>query len=239
MNDPSHDEVRILAADDHAMLRGVLCHMLAREPGLRIVAQASDGPETVALCEQTRPDVVLLDLEMPGPGALSTLRRIRTAVPGIRVIVVSMHDDQALLQSLLEEGAVGYVHKCAPYEFLLTAIHGVMSGGQVIYVPQGGTRAPATTVALGDAALPEPYEPGPAPPAAGTVEHRAPTSALTPREREVLQCVAEAMSNRQIGRRLNIAEATVKRHLRSVFAKLDANSRLDAVNKGIATGAMH
>ncbi|MEU3056104.1 response regulator transcription factor [Streptomyces griseus] len=225
--------IRILAADDHAMLRAVLCHMLERESDLSVVAQASDGPETVFLSGQTRPDIVLLDLEMPGPGALATLRDIRTAAPDARVIVVSMHDDPALLQSLIAEGAVGYVHKCAPYEFLLTAIHSVMSGGQVIYIPQGGT-LPAPAVSAAVAAEPEPNATQP-PAAAG---HSAEASVLTAREREVLQCVAEAMSNRQIGRRLNIAESTVKRHLRSVFGKLDANSRLDAVNKGIATGAI-
>ncbi|MGX1670452.1 response regulator [Streptomyces sp. NPDC055400] len=236
MSEPSAKRIRILAADDHTMLREVLCSMLQREPDLTVVAQASDGPETVRLIEETQPDVILLDLEMPGPGISATLHEINAVLPSARVIVVSMHDDSPLVQSLIGEGAVGFVHKCAPYEFLLTAVRSAMSGGKVVYIPQGAPPVASPLPPAGVLPEPQAYLEEPRPRDEGGATEAG--GALTPREQEVLLCVAEAMSNRQIGRRLGIAEATVKRHLRSTFAKLDANSRLDAVNKGIAMGVM-
>ncbi|MFJ6465813.1 response regulator [Streptomyces sp. NPDC091387] len=202
--------IRILAADDHTLLRSALCTMLAKESDLAIVGQAVDGPSTVRLASDIQPDVILLDLEMPGPGPLATLRQIRALAPGARVVVLTMHDDNDLIQSLLAEGAFGYLHKSASREMLLSAIHSTVAGGTTVFTSQ----RPATRADV--RVSPEP-----------------PIS-LTSREREVLECVAEALSNRQIGRRLGITEGTVKRHLRNIFAKLEASTRLDAVNKALA-----
>ncbi|MEU1288835.1 response regulator transcription factor [Kitasatospora sp. NPDC005856] len=202
-------QVRVLAADDHVLLRTALCNLLTRESDITVVGEAGDGPMTVQQAIELRPDVILLDLEMPGPGPIETVRQLRTAVPDTRVVVLTMHDDGDLVHALLSEGAFGYLHKSATREVLLAAVRSAVAGGTTLFTPQRTT-------------APRPPLPADQPDA---------QNLLTSRELEVLTCVAEAMSNRQIGRRLGITEGTVKRHLRNIFAKLEATTRLDAVNK--------
>lgn len=192
-------EIRILAADDHSLLRGALCELLDLHDGLTVVAQAGDGPSAVALAAEHQPDIVLLDVEMPGPGPLQTVRALRERAPQARIVVLTMHDDARLIESLLKAGTSAYLHKEVDREILVSAIRSAMAGGKTTF-------------------LPRPVAPsGPHP--------------LTDRERELMSLVAEGLSNRQIGTRLGIAEGTVKRHLRNVFDKLGAASRLDAVNR--------
>ncbi|MFG2905902.1 response regulator [Kitasatospora sp. NPDC048286] len=204
----SDSQVRVLAADDHVLLRTALCNLLTREPDITVVGEAGDGPMAVHQAVQLQPDVILLDLEMPGPGPIETVRQLKTAVPDSRIVVLTMHDDDELVHSLLSEGAFGYLHKSATREVLLAAVRSAVAGGTILFTPQRPTARP----------------PRPA-------DRPEPQNVLTSRELEVLTCVAEAMSNRQIGRRLGITEGTVKRHLRNIFTKLEATTRLDAVNK--------
>ncbi|MGW2472411.1 response regulator [Streptomyces sp. NPDC001665] len=199
-------DIRVLAVDDHRLLREALCELLELYEGLTVVAQADDGPEGVRMAGLHRPDLVLLDVEMPGPGPLANLRGIRRAAPDARVIILTMHDNRQLIDSLLSAGAVGYLHKEADREVLVSAIRSAMSGGTTMFLPRklnasGPEREPT---------------------AAGT---------LTLREQELMELVAQGLSNRQIGSRLGITEGTVKRHLRNIFDKLGASSRLDAVNR--------
>lgn len=199
-------DIRVLAVDDHRLLREALCDLLDMYDGLTVVAQADDGPSGVRMAGLHRPDVVLLDVEMPGAGPLANLRGVRQAAPEARVIVLTMHDDRRLIDSLLSAGAVGYLHKEADREVLVSAIRSAVSGGTTMFLPR------------------TPSGPGP---------ERAPSpaDALTLRERELMELVAQGLSNRQIGSRLGITEGTVKRHLRNIFDKLGATSRLDAVNR--------
>uniref|UniRef100_A0AAU2V0K3 Response regulator transcription factor n=1 Tax=Streptomyces sp. NBC_00003 TaxID=2903608 RepID=A0AAU2V0K3_9ACTN len=210
---PGDRDIRVLSADDHSLLRSALCELLDLAPGVTVVGQADDGPSAVALAAALRPDLVLLDVEMPGPGPHATLSKLLRAVPGVRVVMLTMHSDRKLVESLLAAGAAGFVHKGVDQDALVTAMRGVMAGGTVTYV-QGAGAGPAPAVFAEEPA----------------------GSLLTAREREVLECVAKAMSNRQIGRRLAITEGTVKRHLRNIFGKVGATSRLDAVNKGLGRG---
>ncbi|MFP3991530.1 response regulator transcription factor [Streptomyces sp. E11-3] len=199
-------DIRVLAVDDHRLLREALCELLELYEGLTVVAQADDGPSGVRMAGLHRPDVVLLDVEMPGPGPLANLRGVRQAAPEARVIVLTMHDDRRLIDSLLSAGAVGYLHKEADREVLVAAIRSAMAGGTTMFLPRTSSSS-----------RPE----------------REPDSAdaLTLRERELMEQVAQGLSNRQIGSRLGITEGTVKRHLRNIFDKLGATSRLDAVNR--------
>ncbi|MBD0838590.1 MULTISPECIES: response regulator [unclassified Streptomyces] len=199
-------DIRLLAVDDHRMLRQALCELLDLYPGLTVVAQADDGPGGVRMAGLHQPDVVLLDVEMPGPGPLTNLRAIRQAAPGARVIVLTMHDNRQLIDALLSAGAAGYLHKEADREVLVAAIRSAMTGGTTMFLPHTSG------------------EPG---------QEQQPdlADALTVRERELMELVAQGLSNRQIGSRLGIAEGTVKRHLRNIFDKLGATSRLDAVNR--------
>ncbi|GHF42002.1 DNA-binding response regulator [Streptomyces mashuensis] len=207
-------DIRILAADDHSLLREALCDLLELTPGLTVVGQTGDGAEAVRLAAALRPDLVLLDLDMPGPGPVATVRALHAAVPGVRVVVLTMHGDSGLVGSLLEAGAAGFLHKGVERNVLVAAIRGAMAGDTTVIYHRDQAGA----------------APGPAP---STAAPTPTTETLTVREREVLMCVAQAMSNRQIARTLAIAEGTVKRHLRNIFDKLGATSRLDAVNKGL------
>lgn len=207
----NHDVVRILVADDHSLLREALCNLLGAEPGFEIVAQAGSGEAAVRLAAEHGPDVVLLDIEMPENNPSTTVRRLLGQDPELRIIVLSMYDDQHLVRELLSLGVSGYLHKSTGRETLVSAIreHG------------NGDRRRVTLSVSVDSLDPRlADQPGP--------------GSLSARELQVLACVADALSNRQIASRLGITEGTVKRHLRNIFGKLNAVSRIDAVNKAAA-----
>jgi DNA-binding NarL/FixJ family response regulator len=202
------DRVRILIADDHTLLREALCDVLRAEPDFQIVAEAGDGESAVTMAASSRPDVALLDIEMPGNRPVETVRRLHDASPDTHVIILSMYADSALIQELLGQGIRGYLHKSVSRQDLASAIRAVCRDADRVVISvsrEGAKRVNA--------------------PASGP---------LSAREQEVLTLVADAMSNRQIAGQLSITEGTVKRHLRNIFGKLGAVSRIDAVNKAVA-----
>jgi DNA-binding NarL/FixJ family response regulator len=205
--------IRVCLADDHNLLRDGIREMLSTEPEFLVVGEASSGPEALALVGRLRPDVLLLDVEMPGPGAAAIIRQIKRTVPNTRVIVLTMHDDPDMVRDLLEAGAVAYLLKTILRDELIAAVRSVV-------------RRPSQSVLL--AVSRETVE---------GLDRQKPRTAGTPltaRELEVLRLIAEAMSNAQIAHRLFITEATVKRHLTNIYAKLHAVSRVDAIRKGTA-----
>lgn len=205
------EPIRIVAVDDHSLLRDALCQLLNAEDDLRIVAEADTSAGLGDLVASAGADVVLLDVEMPDHHAPTVVSELTARFPRLRVLMLSMHDHPPLVQELLARGAHGYLHKSAPRASLLSAIRGVMA------------RDPQVMIALPCSATP------------GTAFHnpRGAGHSLSPREREVLTHVAGALSNRQIANELGITEATVKRHLRNIFEKLGAASRIGAVNKAV------
>lgn len=207
----NQETVRILVADDHRLLREALCDLLRSEPDFEVVAQACSGTETVRLAAEHRPDVVILDIEMPENDPATTVRRLLSRDPSLRVIVLSMYDDQPLVRELLSQGVSGYLHKSTGRETLVSAIRERDTGARR-----------RVTLSVSAESL------GPQPP------KMLSSGDLSARELQVLACVADALSNRQIAGRLGITESTVKRHVQNIFAKLDAVSRLDAVNKAAA-----
>ncbi|SEF85294.1 DNA-binding response regulator, NarL/FixJ family, contains REC and HTH domains [Thermomonospora echinospora] len=202
--------IRIIAVDDHTLLREALCETLRAEDDFDVVAQAGGADGIVELVAAHRPDVVLLDMEMPGHAPEETIRTLTRSFPGIKVLVLSMHDDISLIRHMLLTGACGYLHKSIPREHLLSAIRRVVRGedGLALVLSATGLTRPAATA----------------------------DGLLSARERQILAHVAEALSNRQIATRLGITEGTVKRHLRNVYGKLGAVSRIDAVNRAVAAG---
>lgn len=206
---PDRAPIRIVVADDHTLLREAVCDMLRMETGFLIVGEADDGASAVVMAERTRPDVVLLDVGMPGNHPVFTVRRIAEVAPDTQVIIVSMYAEQRLVRELLSLGVRGYLHKSVSRQELAAAIRTVCADNRRVVV----------SVA---------WMPG--------AEAEDDGGLLSTREREVLALVAQAMSNRQIATRLDITEGTVKRHLRNVFGKLAAVSRIDAVNKAVAAG---
>jgi DNA-binding NarL/FixJ family response regulator len=203
------DPITILIVDDHTLVREGLREILKTQADLRVVGEAGDSAATVALAEKERPDIVLLDIEIPGGDVATTVREIRGRSPGSRVIILSMHEGPQLVRALLGAGIRGYLLKSIHWEELVVVIRAVHSD--------------STRVILGVSQESLRYvgqEPSPDP--------------LSAREREVLNLVAQALSNSQIASSLHLTEATVKRHLVNIFGKLGAVSRLDAVNKATA-----
>jgi DNA-binding NarL/FixJ family response regulator len=201
-----NDRITILLVDDHALVREGLREILEMQRDMRVVGEAEDSASTVALATAEQPDIVLLDIEIPGADATTTVNQIRSCSPESRVIILSMYEGPQLVQALLAAGIRGYLLKSIHWEELVVAIRAVRTDSDRIVL--GVSRESLRYV-----------QPGPS---AGT---------LSPRELEVLDLVAQALSNGQIASRLNLTEATVKRHLRNIFVKLGAVSRLDAVNK--------
>lgn len=201
--------VRVVLADDHTLFREGIGEILATAGGFEVVGEAHHGEETCRVTAETRPDVVLLDVEMPGPGIRDVLVRLVRLIPRPQVVVLTVHDDMALARELLGLGAGAYLVKGSTRQELLSAIRSVTverrSGHVVLCLSQESLAA------------------GP-----------RPAEVLSSREREVLSLAGQALSNSQIARRLSIAEGTVKRHLRNIYGKLGAVSRMDAVNKALA-----
>ena len=203
--------VRILLVDDHRLLRETLRDGLTIEGDFVVVGEAGDGVEAVAMAAETRPDVVLLDVDMPRHQPVEGVRRLMQVSPGSKVIVLSMYDDPQLVREMLRAGVAGYLHKSVGLRDLAGAIRGATSGQERVTVSVVSRHA------------------------FGRPGNNSRPGQLSVREQEVLALVAEALSNRQIAVRLSITEGTVKRHLRNVFDKLGAVSRIDAVNKAAAS----
>ncbi|MCW5249585.1 MULTISPECIES: response regulator [unclassified Streptomyces] len=203
-----------MIADDHTLFREGITEILTAAGGVEVVGEAHCGNDACEKAAVLRPDVIVLDVEMPGEGVRETLARLRRISPQSRVVVLTMHDDVVLARELLALGAGAYLVKGSTRHELVSAIHSVvvdrLPGHVILSVSQQGL---------------------------DRVGH-APGDALSDREREVLALTAEALSNSQIARRLSIAEGTVKRHLRNVYRKLGAVSRLDAVNKAVAASLL-
>ena len=206
-------QIRVCLADDHTLFRDGIREMLTTDPELTVVGDASTGSEAVALAVRLRPDVLLLDVEMPGPGAPAVIQQITRVAPETKIVVLTMHDDPDLVRDLLQAGAAAYLLKTIVRDELIAAVRSV-------------ARRPSSNVLLAVSRQ--------------TVEQldrerpRAEGVPLTEREREILQLLAEAMTNAQIASRLYITEATVKRHLTNIYAKLHAVSRVDAIRKAVA-----
>jgi DNA-binding NarL/FixJ family response regulator len=202
--------IRLLIADDHPVVRDGLRAMLATQPDMELVGEAATGTEAVVQARAMRPDVVLMDLQMPGldgPGAIATLRE---QAPEVRVLVLTTYGTDADITRAVDAGATGYLLKDAPREQLFGAIRAAARGESVLS-PSVATRV------LG--------------------RMRAPAEeALSPRELEILQAVARGLSNKDIGRQLYVSEATVKTHLLRVFSKLGVDDRTAAVTVALERG---
>ncbi|MBV2362905.1 response regulator [Streptomonospora nanhaiensis] len=203
--------IRIVLADDHTLLREALREVLLTEGDFRIVGEAGDGESVVECVSRVRPDVVLLDVDMPRSSPVQTATRLQAVSPGTAVIVLTMYDEPQLVKDMLQVGISGYLHKGISRRDLIAAIHSAANGQQ--QVTMSVSRDTMVSVGSNSSGL------------------------LSEREQEVLSLVAVAMSNRQIAMRLSITEGTVKRHLRNIFGKLGAESRMDAVNKNKAVVA--
>lgn len=213
--------LRVVLADDHRLVREGLRSLLESHEGFTVVGEAVDGHETVKIVEQLQPDVLLLDVSMPGCGGLDALRELADRPHGSRVLLVTASIDREQIAAALQLGARGIVLKEAASEALLSAIRTVMAGG----------------LWLGDAAVNELMMQAERP----RPKQGAGRSAfgLTPREREILNSITTGLSNREIAESLGLSEQTVKHHLSNIFDKTGTSTRLElalfAVRNGLAT----
>lgn len=206
--------IRVVVADDHPIVRAGIVALLQDADDVSVVGQASDGETAVSIALAERPDVVLMDLRMPGIDGDEATARILAREPGIRVLILTTYESDDQILAAIEAGAAGYLLKAAPESEILA-----------------GLRA----TARGETAL--------APSAAAALVRRATTKApagpmLSPRELEVLQLVAQGGSNPAIGRALFLSETTVKTHLGHVFEKLGVNDRTRAVTRAMELGLL-
>ena len=195
---------RVVLADDHALVREGIRHVLDQDPGIAVVAEAATGAEAVAAAEAHRPDVVLLDITMPGETGLHAAERLRARLPGVRILILSMHDQPEYVREGMRIGTNGYLLKDSAGEELRAAIHAVHAGGTFF--------SPAVVRRLT------------APPPVPVDTPAAQLRVLTPRERDVLERVAAGLTNKAIAAELGISRRTVEAHRESLMRKLDIHS---------------
>ncbi|MEV6159532.1 response regulator transcription factor [Nonomuraea sp. NPDC052129] len=204
--------IRLLVVDDHPVVRDGLSSMFARDPDFEVVGEAADGAEAVRLAETLRPDVVLMDLRMPGMDGVSATKELAGGGTGVRVLVLTTYDTDSHVLPAIEAGATGYLLKDAPRDELLRAVRATARGEAVL-----------------------------APSAAALLMSRVRSSAsgpLSQRELEVLQLVAAGGTNREAAAQLFITEATVKSHLLNIYGKLGVGDRAAAVTEAFNRGLL-
>jgi two-component system, NarL family, nitrate/nitrite response regulator NarL len=196
--------IRVAVADDHPMFRAGVLMSLREADGIEVVGEASDGPTALVLARTELPDVIILDIAMPG-GGLDTARRIATACPATKIVMLTVSEDEDDLLQAVKAGASGYVLKGAGAGELVAVIRSVHAGD--VYV------APALAWGM----LRELQTP-----------RTSPYDELTDREREVLELVAEGLSNHEVAERLGLAEKTIKHYMTNILGKLHVRSRVEA-----------
>lgn len=208
------DVIRVLLVDDHELVRRGVSAVLEDEEDIQVVAQTSDGAEGVKRAEELRPDVVLMDLRMPGTTGLQATAILKQTAPEIAVLVLTVSEQAQDLQEVLRVGAMGYILKGAPPEELVQAVRQVAQGW-VVVSPTMASKLMAD--------FPQARGRGDSVPGDGHL-----TSALSEREYEVLQLLANGSSNREIAETLFVSENTVKTHMRNILTKLHLKNRTQA-----------
>jgi len=217
------EKVRILIVDDYPMIREGLRAMLSTDQSVEVAGEASDGAEAVAMVAGKKPNVVLMDIRMPNMDGIEATRRIKDKHPSISVIVLTMYDNDAHVIDAVRAGASGYLLKDASRELLLHSIRTVSSGATLI-------KSDLLYEAICSLVRSRNGHQKPGVSASESLE------TLTAREQEVFRLVADGHTNREIGKELGITEDTVKKHMQSILAKLDATSRTSAVAKATRAG---
>ena len=201
--------IKVLLVDDHAVVRSGLSKFLMVNKDLKLVGEASDGAEAVQMVSLHKPDIVLMDLMMPGMDGISATREIHQKYPTVKVIALTSFAEQNMIQGALQAGAVGYLQKNVTATELGNAIRSACAGHMIL--------SPEATQVL----------------AQSVAQTQIPGEQLTEREREVLKCMVDGLNNNAIAERLVVSLGTVKFHISNIFHKLGVNSRVEAVKAAI------
>lgn len=212
------NEIRVLLADDHALVRSGLRLLLEAQPDMKIIGEAENGADAIRYTVELRPDVVLMDIEMPGMNGIEATRRIKAESSATAVLALTMYEDDQYFFEMLRAGAAGYVPKRAAPDELVSAIRAV-SRGEVFLYPSLAGRLVQDYLQRREAD-----------------EQEAPVDDLTLREQEVLKLIAEGLSNGEIGEQLVISAKTVDRHRENIMRKLNLHNRVDLVKYALRKG---
>ena len=208
--------IRILVVDDHTLFRRGLTALLGRDPQLEVAGDAADAGEALRRAVELRPDLILLDNHLPGVNGVDVLPALLEAVPGVRILMLTVSEDEHDLAAALRGGASGYLLKTIEGDALVAAIGRAMRGESVVAPEMTGKLVAAYRGAAGGAAAP------------AAAPEASPIDQLSPREQEILRGIARGASNKEIGRSLGIAETTVKIHVQHLLRKLGLSSRVQA-----------
>jgi len=211
------EPIRILLADDHVVVREGTRRILEREPDLVVVAEASDGREAIALADQHRPDVAVVDVSMPVMSGIEATRGIKERAPRTAVLVFTAYDYDEYVFAILEAGAAGYLLKDSRGSELVNAVRRVYAGESVLHPAIAKKVLDRVAHGMGSA-------------------HQSDSEMLTDRELEVLGLAAEGLSNRDIAGRLYVSPRTIQSHMANIFGKLQVGSRTEAVMVGLRRG---
>jgi DNA-binding NarL/FixJ family response regulator len=233
------ESIRVLVADDQAAVREGLATLLDLTPGIEVVGEARDGAQAVQLVAEHSPDVVLMDLHMPGTDGIAATRQITREHPATRVVVLTTYADDASIQGALRAGALGYLTKDADRVQIARAVQAAANGQSVLdeavqrrliaAIGTGETGGPSAGEATGSPTATSATASRAASPVAASATSSAVPAGLTAREVDVLRLIAAGRSNPEIARELFVSEATVKTHVNHVFAKTGARDRAQAV----------
>ncbi len=211
------DKIKILIADDHAVVREGTRQILEEEPDLQVVAQAADGEEAVNLADRFKPDLAIIDISMPKVDGIEATRRIKAAYPAMAVLILTAYDDDQFVFSLLEAGAAGYLLKSVRGKELVDAVRQVHAGESVLH--------PAIARKVLNRFVAKPDQPG-----------IRKEKVLSDRETEVLRLATRGLSNQDIADKLCLSLRTVQAHLGHIFNKLQVSSRTEAVVMALKEG---
>jgi DNA-binding NarL/FixJ family response regulator len=211
-------KIRVLVADDHAIVREGVRMILAKEPDIEVVGEAGDGQEALDLVERLRPQVVIMDISMPGVGGIEATQRLKATHPQVQVLALTMHEDESYVFQLLRAGAAGYVLKRAAAQDLVQAVRAAARGEAFLY-PSVARRVVEDYLKRVEAG-----------------EERERYDGLTAREKEILTLIAQGLSNQQIAEKLFISIKTVQTHRAHILEKLGLHDRTELVRYAIRKG---
>jgi len=205
--------IRVVLADDHPIVRSGIRDLLEKAPDIEVVGEANDGTQAFRMVQELVPDVLLLDMEMPGLTGTEVARRLNAAAPSVRILALSAYDDKQYILGMLSSGAAGYLTKEEVPEAIIEAVRGVSRGEEGWVSRRVAARM-----------------------AAWTRDNDTAKSPLTERETDVLRLVVAGKTNQEIGAALGISEKTVEKHLESVFSRLGVASRVEAAVRAVREG---